>query len=163
VRFSGHGGQTAGYLSEIVIQRERGFALVVLTNAVADGGLRRDLRRFVLSECLALQDADPEPLAEPPGDLAGFEGSYDHPFAIQRLRRGEAEGELVLESEARPFDPRRWQPPPPPPARYRFFARDRLVALGPKSIEGSRAEFGRDPAGRIAWLRQGGRIAPRIS
>jgi hypothetical protein len=166
VRFSGHGGQTAGYLSEILIQRERRFALVILTNAVVDGGLRRDLERFVLAECLGIVHGDPGPLAEP-GDLAEFEGRYDHPFAIQRIRRGEAPGELVLESEARPFDPRRWQPPPPPPVRYRLsardLARDRLVAHAPEHAAGARAEFGRDARGRVAWLRQGGRIAPRLS
>ena len=163
VRFSGHGGQTAGYLSEILIQRERRFAFVILANAVVDGGLCRDLERFVLAECLGVAHADPALLAAPPGDPAEVEGRYDHPFAVQRIRRGEAPGELVLESEARPFDPRRWQPPPPPPLRYRFFAPDRLVALAPKHAAGARAEFGRDARGRVAWLRQGGRIAPRLS
>ena len=160
VRFSGHTGQTAGYLSKITIQRERGFALAILTNAVVDGGLRRDLERCVLRECLGVEPADPVPLAAP-GDLAPYEGSYDHPFAIQRIRRGAAPGELVLESEARPHDPRRWQPPPPPPVRYRFHAPDRLVAVAPVQAAGARAEFGRDARGRVAWLRQGSRIAPR--
>jgi CubicO group peptidase (beta-lactamase class C family) len=163
VRCSGHGGQTAGYLSEILIQRERGFAFVILSNALVDGGLRRALERFVLAECLGIAHSDPAPLAGPPGDLAELEGRYDHPFAIQRVRRGEAPGEIVLESEARPVDPRRWQPPPSPPVRYRHFAPDRLVALAPEGDAGARAEFGRDARGRVAWLRQGGRIAPRLA
>jgi CubicO group peptidase (beta-lactamase class C family) len=161
VRFSGHGGQTAGYLSKIAIHRERRFGLAILTNAVRDGGLRRDLERFVLGECLGVEPVDPVPLADP-GGLAPFEGCYDHPFALQHVRPGEGDGELVLESEARPHDPRRWQPPPPPPLRYRFYARDRLVAVAPAEAAGARAEFGRDAQGKVAWLRQGGRIAPRL-
>lgn len=162
VRFSGHTGQTAGYLSTIAIQRERRFGLAILANAVVDGGLRRELERCVLRECLGVTHADPAPLADP-GDLGPFEGRYDHPFAIQRVRRGEAAGELVLESEARPHDPRRWQPPAPPPVRYRLYARDRLVTVAPPQSSGARAEFGRDARGRVAWLRQGGRIAPRLA
>jgi hypothetical protein len=162
VRFSGHTGQTAGYLSTLAVQRERGFGLVILTNAAADGGLRRSLERFALQECLGVAHADPAPLDDP-GDLAPYEGRYDHPFAIQRIRCGEAPGELVLESEARPHDPRRWQPPPPPPIRYRLHARDRLVAVAPAQSAGTRAEFGRDARGRVAWLRQEGRIAARLA
>ncbi len=161
VRFSGHTGQTAGYLSVIALQRERGFGLAILTNAVADGGLRRDLRRWALRECLGVEDADPAPLADPV-DLAPYQGRYDHPFAIQHIRRGAAPGELVLESEARPHDPRRWQPPPPPPVRYRFHAPDRLVAVAPAASAGARMDFGRDARGRVAWLRQQSRIAPRF-
>jgi CubicO group peptidase (beta-lactamase class C family) len=162
VRFSGHTGQTAGYLSTLTLQRERGFALAILTNAVADGGLRRELERSVLRACLGVEAGDPAPLPDP-GDLAPFEGRYDHPFALQRIRRGETPGELVLESEARPHDPRRWQPPPPPPVRYRFHAPDRLVAVAPPAAAGARADFGRDGRGRVAWLRQQSRVAPRLT
>ncbi|MGH0034135.1 MAG: serine hydrolase domain-containing protein [Myxococcota bacterium] len=161
VRFSGHTGQTAGYLSELLIQRESDFVLVMLTNALVDGGLRRALRSFVLAECLGLDARSPAPMADPPVDVGDYLGRYDHPFAIQHLRPGEAPGELVLESEARPPDLRRWQPPPPPPTRHAFVAPDRLVCVSPEGSAGALADIGRGPDGRVAWLRQGGRVALR--
>ena len=162
VRCSGHTGQTVGYLAEIVLQRERGFALVALTNAVSDGGLRRTLRRFALEACLGVRETDPVPLAEPPTDLAAYEGRYDHPFCVLRVRRGEAPGELAFEGELRPHDPARWQPPLPPPTRYAFVAPDRVVCLAPAALAGVRSDFGRDAAGRVAWIRHMSRVAPRL-
>ncbi|HVH07181.1 MAG TPA: serine hydrolase domain-containing protein, partial [Myxococcota bacterium] len=60
-RFFGHTGQTIGYLSEILLRRERGFALVVLTNALADGGFRRDLVERVFAGTLGLDVRPPVP------------------------------------------------------------------------------------------------------
>jgi CubicO group peptidase (beta-lactamase class C family) len=162
VRFFGHGGQTVGYRSGIWMQAERGFALVVLTNELSGHLVVRDVRDALLREVLGIEVKSPEPLAEPPADLAAYEGDYDGPFWRHRVRRGEGPGELVLEGEAPPPEPGRWTPPPAPPARLRFFAPERVVTVAPDGARGSRSEFGRDAAGRVAWLRTGGRIAPRI-
>jgi CubicO group peptidase (beta-lactamase class C family) len=162
-RFFGHTGQTVGYLSEILLRRERGFALVALVNVLSDGGLRRRLRERVLAEALGLDAGPPAPMADPPGDLAEYEGAWRGPFELQRLRRGEAPGELVLEPSAHPPRPGTWTPPAPPPSRWVFYAPDRLVAIEPEAVAGNRAEFVRDGAGRVAFFRCGGRIAPRAS
>jgi CubicO group peptidase (beta-lactamase class C family) len=40
---------------------------------------------------------------------------------------------------------------------------DRVVALEPPEQAGLLGEFGRDVGGRVAWLRWGGRMAPRLA
>ena len=159
-RFFGHTGQTVGYLSEILLRRERGFALVALTNALADGGLRAALRGRVLEEAFGLAVRAPRPMATPPAP-AQYEGTWRGPFELWTVRAGDAPGELALEPRGHPPRSGSWTPPPPPPSRWAFYAPDRMVALAPEAMRGARAEFVRDGAGRIAWLRCGGRIGPR--
>ena len=89
VRFFGHTGHSAGYLSEIVLERERGFALVVLTNSVNDRRLRREVRKRVLGACLGIECVDPTPLADPPADLAEYPGRYDHAFGVLAMHISE--------------------------------------------------------------------------
>ncbi len=160
-RFFGHTGQTVGYLSEVLLRRERGFALVVLTNALSDGGLRRDLRERLLGEAFGLDARPPSPLSAPPADLAEYEGTWRNPFELQRLRADE-KGTLVLEPSAHPPRPGVWTPPAPPPSRWAFYAPDRIVALEPEPVRGARADFVRDASGALVWFRCGGRIAPRV-
>ncbi len=161
-RFFGHEGQTAGYRSSLLLHHGRGFALVVLTNEVNGHQLVREVERFVLREALGLEVRDPQPRPQATGRAEDFFGRYDHPFAELEVRAGEAPGELVVEGHARPFDATCWQPPPPGPTRVGFYAPDRVVALAPEVAQGARAEFGRDARGRVAWLRSGGRVAPRL-
>jgi CubicO group peptidase (beta-lactamase class C family) len=162
-RFFGHTGQTVGYLSEILLRRERGFALVVALNALSDAGLRRELRRRVLADVFGLRVEDPPPAAEAPRDLSEYLGTWRGPFELQTLRAGAAPGELLLEPRAHPARPGTWTPPAPPPSRWSFYAPDRLVAREPEALRGARAEFVRDAAGRVAWFRCGGRIGPRVT
>jgi hypothetical protein len=49
------------------------------------------------------------------------------------------------------------------PIRLGFHAPDRVVALEPPEHAGLVGEFGRDVGGRVAWLRWGGRMAPRLT
>jgi CubicO group peptidase (beta-lactamase class C family) len=161
-RFFGHTGQTVGYLSEILLRRERAFALVVLTNALSDDGLRAALRKRVLADAFGLQVSDPLPLPDPPGDLGEYEGTWRGPFELQRVSAARQPGMLDLEPRAHPPRAGTWTPPPPPPSRWAFYAPDRLVALEPAPLRGARAEFLRDDAGRVTWFRCGGRIAPRV-
>jgi CubicO group peptidase (beta-lactamase class C family) len=162
-RFFGHTGQTVGYLSQVLMRRERGFALVILTNAVSDAGFRRDLAERVLGEALGLEARAPSPLADPPRDLAEYEGTWRSPFELQTVRATGAPGVLAVEPRGHPPRAGCWTPPPPPPSRWAFYAPDRLVALEPEAMRGGRAEFVRGADGRVAWFRCGGRIAPRVS
>lgn len=161
-RFFGHTGQTVGYLSEILLQRERGFALVVVLNALSDAGLRRELRRRLLADLLGLRVEDPARAPAAPRDLGEYLGTWRGPFELQTLRAGDAPGELVLEPSGHPPRPGTWTPPPPPPSRWEFYAPDRLVARAPEALRGARAEFVRGPDGCVAWFRCGGRIGPRV-
>jgi hypothetical protein len=116
----------------------------------------------VLREALGLDDAPPRPAPGFAGDPDAYVGRYDNPFAVQVVSPGARPGELVLEHRAREPEPGRWAPPPPGPIRLAFYARDRVVALAPPLQAGLRGDFGRDAAGRAAWLRWGGRLAPRL-
>jgi CubicO group peptidase (beta-lactamase class C family) len=160
-RFFGHTGQTVGYLSEILLRRERGFALVVLSNGLVDGGLRAALREHVLRLALGLEERAPQPMSPPPTSLSEYEGTWRGPFELWSVRAGAAPGEIDLEPRAHPPRPGVWTPPAPPPSRWVFYAPDRMVALAPESLRGARAEFVRDASGRLAWLRCGGRLGPR--
>jgi CubicO group peptidase (beta-lactamase class C family) len=160
-RFVGHTGQTVGYLSEILFRRERGFALVALTNALSDGGFRRDLVEETLAGVLDLDARAPEPRRDLELPLAEYEGRWSGPFGVDAVRDGGAPGTILVETSAHPPRPGTWTPPPPPPSRWALYAPDRLVALEPEAVRGARAEFVRDEAGKVAWFRRGGRIAPR--
>jgi CubicO group peptidase (beta-lactamase class C family) len=161
-RFFGHTGQTVGYLSEILLRRERGFALTVVLNALSDAGLRRELKRRLLSELFGLRVEDPLPARDPVRDLGEYVGTWRGPFELQTLRAGDAPGELVLEPRRHEPVTGRWTPLPPPPSRWVLYAPDRLVAQEPDAMRGVRAEFVRGPDGRVAWFRCGGRIGPRV-
>ena len=50
--------------------------------------------------------------------------------------------------------------PNPPPTRVAFIGKDLLIALDPP-LKDARAEFLRDDASAIAWVRTGGRLHPR--
>jgi len=84
-------------------------------------------------------------------------------YRAEQPAAGPTAGELVLRFHAHPPEPGRWAPPPPGPVRLAFYASDRVVALEPPDQASLRAEFGRDSRGRVAWLRWGGRVSPRLS
>ena len=162
VRFFGHTGSTVGYLSQILMQRERDFALVILTNSVNDEGFRRDLIEQVLAFALGLDVRDPEPLAPQP-DPGEYLGRFAGPFWTARVEAADAPGELVLHAEAYPPEPGRWTPPAAGPTRWAFYAPDRIVVTAPEASRGARADYVRDDTGRVAWLRWGGRLARAIA
>ena len=120
------------------------------------------ITRTVLRETIGADDAPPAAVPSLAGDPRAYAGQYDNPFAAQRVRPGTKTGELVLEHHARAPEPGRWAPPAPPPIRLGFYGPDRVVALAPHLLAGLRGDFGRDARGDVAWLRWGGRLAPRI-
>jgi hypothetical protein len=155
----GHGGQTIGYLSQLVSFEASKLVMVALVNAV-NGGEVLNAGTRAATEAAGLQAAPIEACTE---DLraADYAGLYDGPFWLFRVKPGATPNELVIEHEARPWNPRRWQPPPPPAARWRLFASDRAVVEEPEAERGSFREFGRDASGKVVWLRSGLRVAPR--
>jgi CubicO group peptidase (beta-lactamase class C family) len=161
-RLVGHGGLTSGYGTAFTLVPDAQAAVVVLTNATPGGTwLARSLTRTILRETVGVDDTPPRPTAGLSGDPSAYVGRFDNPFAVQQVSRGAKPGELLLRHEAREARAGRWAPPPPPPIRLGFHAPDRVVALAPWMLAGLCGEFGRDAAGRVAWLRWGGRLAPR--
>jgi hypothetical protein len=162
-RLVGHGGLTSGYGTAFTLAPDAQAAVVVLTNATPGGTwLARSLTRTILRETVGVDDVPPRPTAGLAGDTTAYVGHFDNPFAVQEVRRSTKPGEIVLRHEARAPRAGRWAPPPPPAIRLGFHAPDRVVALAPPMLAGLCGEFGRDAAGRVAWLRWGGRLAPRL-
>ena len=162
-RFVGHGGLTTGYATAFTLVPDAGAAVVVLTNATPGGiWLGREVTRTILRETIGVDDAPPVPAPSLGVNPREYTGRYDNPFAVQGIRVGTKASELVLEHHAREPEPGRWAPPPPGPIRLGFYAGDRVVALAPRGQAGLRGDFGRDAAGRVSWLRWGGRLAPRL-
>jgi CubicO group peptidase (beta-lactamase class C family) len=163
-RLVGHGGLTTGYATAFTLVPDAGVGIVVLTNATPGGTwLGREVTRALVRETAGLDDAPPSPVAGLGGDGRAYAGRYDNPFAVQEIVLGATAGELVLRHHAREREPGRWAPPPPGPIRLGFHAADRVVALEPSEQAGLLGEFGRDVGGRVAWLRWGGRMAPRLA
>jgi CubicO group peptidase (beta-lactamase class C family) len=159
----GHGGLTTGYATAFTLVPDAGAAVIVLTNATPGGTwLGREVTRTILREAIGVDDRPPRSAPGFAGEARAYAGRYDNPFAVQGVRPGPKPGELVLEHHRREPQAGRWAPPPPPPIRLGFHAPDRVVALAPPMLAGLCGEFGRDARGRVAWLRWGGRLAPRL-
>jgi CubicO group peptidase (beta-lactamase class C family) len=158
-----HGGLTTGYATGFTLVPDADLAIIVLANATPGGTwLGRELTRLILRETIGVDDAPPAPVPDLGGDGREYTGRYDNPFAVQEVAPGETAGELLLRHSAHLPEPGRWAPPPPGPIRLAFYASDHVVALAPPDQAGLRGEFGRDAGGRVAWLRWGGRMAPRF-
>jgi hypothetical protein len=156
-----HGGATNGHLSSFEMIPGKGFAVTVLTNS--DTG--RETRQTIADRCQEhfLGTGKPEPVAgTQPADLKQYCGVYQ--AVLARLEVALEGGALVVTDTTpeRGFAEARHRPIPLPPARLEVAAPDQAAVLtGPR--RGERAEFLRDPAGRIEWMRWDGRIARRIA
>jgi CubicO group peptidase (beta-lactamase class C family) len=159
----GHGGETVGYHTRLVLVPPRRFGLVVLANATSGELANRDVVRAALAACLGIDDA-PAPVVGPrDADLDAYVGRYALPFNGREVALDrERPGHLRITPTAYADDGAAWYPPPGPPATAGFQGPDRLVVVSPADQAGERMEFGRDADGRVAWLRLGGRAGPRL-
>lgn len=161
----GHLGLTIGYCGDLVLLRERGFALVTLVNATTGAGVVREVRRRILREMLGLDDRDPVPLRHPldAPALAAYAGTYHHSFGhiVVTVAGPDHPGELVTTHLPRPEGEVRWQPPQPPTQRVAFWAPDELVVIHPRGFAGMTQSVGRGADGAVTHLLWNGRMAPR--
>jgi CubicO group peptidase (beta-lactamase class C family) len=155
----GHGGSTAGYLTELVVVPEHDFAFVGLTNATNGSWVNDAMRRWTLARFAGLYDRDLGPDPSIAVEASRFVGSFVHAFAILTLSAGSEPGQLVLTASRRD-DITGWQPPLDPPRTLALVADDHAVAIGPGPQQLFR--FGFDVGGRLAWLQEDGRRAPRV-
>jgi len=156
-----HGGATNGHLSSFELVPGEGFAVTVLTNS--DTG--RETRQTIADRCQEhfLGFGKPDPVAvAPPDDLAEYAGAYQSVLARLEVQASAGALTVVDTSPERGFAERRHRPIPLPPAKLAFTDADATAVLdGPR--KGERAEFLRDPSGKIEWMRWDGRIARRIA
>ena len=153
-----HSGGTNGQISLHTIYPEQQAAIGIVTNADAGGELTRNVKRFIQSRLLGLDERDPEPVDA--GDaLDEVAGSYEREMVRVDLERS---GERLVARVTPLKRPEGWEGgPPPPPVQVGLLEdRDAYVVLEGGSA-GSRGRFIRDADGRIEWLRWGGRILRR--
>lgn len=163
VKSIGHGGVTAGYISDLLVVPERDFAFVALTNATNGASVIETVRRFALERFAGIHERDPEPDPSLEIDPARFAGRYLYSFAVLTVTPGPDPGTITLTASRRD-DTDGWQPPPEPPMTMGFIAADHAVtldALGPARVARFGGHDDRDD-GSMAWMLWSGRRAPRI-
>lgn len=155
-----HGGGTLGQISAFSLRIERDCAIAIFTNSNMGGALILDATKEPMAEFLGYREPDPQPLPMSPEQLAEYAGRYVGQLGDVIL--SVKENDLIVQSESKGGFPTTTSPPTPnpPPARASFIGKDLLLTLeGP--AKDTRAEFLRDAAGKILWLRAGGRLHSR--
>ncbi len=155
-----HSGGTHGQSSTFKVVPSRGFGLVILTNASRGDELCRVLSADLLEQHLGLTSPVPAPVAVPAAKLAEYAGRYEAWLADTEVSvDGSGLKVQVHRKEGFPFKgvPRA---PDPPAVRFWFWSNDRIIGLD-DPMRDARAEFVRNDAGQIGWLRIGARLAAR--
>jgi CubicO group peptidase (beta-lactamase class C family) len=161
VKLVRHGGTTNGQLSAFLMVPERQFAVTVLTNSTRGRELHPSVVRWALTNYLGITDERPAPARVDPAALAKYAGKYRIEATGQIIEVTAGTRRLVLQfPQPEPADTR--SAPRVPPIPVQFYASDRFIgSAGPYA--GLRGDFLRGPAGRITWLRFGGRLYRRLS
>jgi hypothetical protein len=162
----GHGGATKGQEAGFHFIPEKNFALAILTNSDDGATITDSVLKWALELYFNAALPAPAPLEMSAEALAEYVGIYDLPGAAAlpgcdfRLENGG----LVLHDIPRGGFPTPETPPGPagPPMRASFYEKDKIMLLDEPS-KGAMGDFFRDEAGKIAFLRLGGRVRPRVS
>jgi hypothetical protein len=148
-----HAGGGDGQQSTFVLAPERGFALVVLTNADAGAALGQELTAWALARFLGLAQLPPTTRSMPRERLAEYAGVFvagDGSGTFRVRAEGDAlHLDLLVAGQAEPVMAMPLQP-----------LGDDLVAADYLGLT-VYADFVRDAAGRVGWLRFLGRLMPR--
>ena len=155
-----HTGGTIGQQALLACVPSRSFALVVLTNSAYGALVHQAVLSWALAAHLGLELPRPSREVRGAADVAAVAGVYESPG--NRIEIGVQDGEPVMRTASKVALAKEFEekPPAPPPARLAFCGRDRVIVIdGP--TRNTQGEFLRDAAGRIAWLRIGGRIHRR--
>lgn len=159
-RIIGHGGATKGQQATLQLCPAAGFAIAVLTNSDRGSELHGSVTTTAFKAYLGAVAKEPTYITLPPDALAEYAGRYAAP--LNDLTLSVEDGALKLQLIPKGGFPKPDSPPgpTPPPAHLAFASRNlAYVADGPG--KGSTVEFLRDDAGRILWLRMGGRMHRR--
>ncbi len=156
VRVVQHGGDWPGQHSGFLMVPDRGFAITLLTNSEGGPALVDELFAddWALRRFAGLTNLPAVPRSLTPAQLAPYEGVYTQQEVLPDGTLVSGAGELValdggLALRAGGADV----------FRLVFYRHDYVLLRGPNGEPTPlRANFVRDPAGRVAWLRVGGRL-----
>lgn len=153
----GHGGATNGFIADLSIVPDTGFAIATLTNANRGRELIAELVPLALKAYCGLDKPSTPKIDLAPDRLAAYAGVYTSQLTELTLKAEGARVRVVARPLGRfPF-PDSPPPPAPPPSWLAFIDADRAEIMDGPS-QGSLVEFLRNPDGSIAWLRTGGRL-----
>jgi CubicO group peptidase (beta-lactamase class C family) len=155
-----HTGGTIGQQALLACVPARSFALVVLTNSTHGALVHQAILGWTLAARLGVQLPEPKRETRDAAAMTEAAGTYDSPG--NRIDVTVEDGGLVMRAATKVGLAKEYErkPPPLPPAHLAFCGPDRvLVTDGP--TRNTQGELLRDRAGRIAWLRIGGRIHRR--
>lgn len=159
VRLMHHGGSMIYQQSLLLIAPERGFAFVALTNSERGSEAITPVKKAALREFLDLAEPELATIEADTATLAAYAGVYAAALSTYDLT---LEGDsLQLQSRPEQGSLSEVISPEPPPTRLSLTERaDTLKALD-APWRGSLAEFLRNDAGEITWMRFGGRVHRR--
>jgi hypothetical protein len=151
-----HGGGTNGFITNLTLVPEKGYAVAVLTNSLRGGAAIRGIVRWALANECGLPHQEPERETLPAEQLRRLEGIYRQPLARATVSADVESGTLRVEAIGiNPFTKQK-----------RVLPASILAPLGEwsfVSIEGetadARVEFLPGGDGRPAFARMGGRLA----
>ena len=155
VRIVSHAGGTNGQQSTFSLVPERGFALTVLTNAQAGIVLGFAVTDWVLDRFLGLQPPLLATVPVEPARLAEYAGEYALPDGSDTVRIREENGALQLATSSPLLAPGQAEIEVP----LRLVGED--IAITEFMGVPLYADFVRDDAGTVAWVRFLGRLVPR--
>jgi CubicO group peptidase (beta-lactamase class C family) len=157
VRLVRHGGGTKGQITAFQLAPDQRFAIAILTNSARGGELNEIALSWVFRHYLGVEAPKPSPIQASPEQLAEYAGTYPA-LGEEIIVRVEGDRFVVDLLDKGGF-PTPDTPPGPsiPPVRAALCERDRILLLEPPA-EGTTGEFLREPDGRVAWLRIGGRM-----
>jgi CubicO group peptidase (beta-lactamase class C family) len=150
-----HGGSWGGQNSDFFFVPDRQFAMTVLTNSTSGPKLMAELGRsgWALTEFCGLRNPPAEPKLQPAARLKEYEGHYrgwvippDGPsdkIVEQNLELKPVDGGLRATGD---FE-----------ISLAFYRDDYVLTTDPDG-QVKRSDFLRGPDGKVAWLRDGGRL-----
>ena len=153
----GHSGYSNRERATLRLVPSRDFAICVLANGDRGDLLHGEIVEWALEHFLGVSQPAAEPLRLTVSQQAEYAGRYVTEEGVP----GAGDGVLTVEPDHASVRIVPAGAPPQPPLELVFYAPDRASVAG--GAPGFRAEFVRDAAGHVAWLRLRGRILTRLA
>jgi CubicO group peptidase (beta-lactamase class C family) len=151
-----HGGSWGGQRSDFFFVPDRQFAMTVLTNSTSGPKLLAELGRsgcWALNKFCGLSNPPADPKPQPAGRLKDYEGNYKS-WVIQP--DGSPDKIADLHAELKAIDGS-LRATGDIESSLTFYRDDYVLAVD-RDSQVTRSDFLRGPDGKVAWLRDGGRL-----